>query len=178
MTKTEINLLPPLVKRERTRRLLGQRVARLYWWVVLVMMVTTVALGAAWIALQQTNRQLQAVVVQKPGPKGEVTTIRSLNQLLQAMQSRVVNSAPWGPAVTAVLAVVPPELQLTQLEAPAGKQQLLIGGTSANRAAVATLEQRLKKLAWVEKVEAPLTNLVLGREGTFSFTLQRKATAP
>lgn len=185
MIKAEINLLPPVVKRERFGRLVRHCLSRLYWWALLVTTVTTVALGVSWAVLQQTNRQLQAAAAQKPGQKDDVTMIRNLNQLLRAMQGRVTTSGPWGPAVTAVLAVVPPELaspagglQLTQLEVPVGKQQLLIDGTSANRAAVADLEQRLKGLAWVAKVEAPLTNLVVGREGTFSFTLQRKAVAP
>ncbi len=178
MIKAEINLLPPVVKRERFSRLVWHQLARLYWWVVLIVMAMTVALGASWAVLHQMNQRLQAAAAQ-PSEQAEGTTaVRGLNQLIRAMQSRVTSEAPWGPAVAAVLTVVPPELKLTDLTVAADKQQLVIEGTSANRAAVATLEERLKALDWVEKVEAPLTNLVLGREGAFSFTLQRKAGAP
>ncbi len=174
MTKAEINLLPPATKRERLTRLLGRRVSRLYWWVVLVVGVVAIALGGALGVLQQMNHQLQGVAAGVQRQADGVKTIRSLNQLFRAVQSRTTNSFAWGPAVAAVLAVVPPDVRLTQLEVTFGESSLVIEGTSTNRAAVAAFEQHLQGLNWVGKVEAPLTNLVLVGDGAFSFTVQRK----
>lgn len=177
MSKAEINLLPPIVKRERFSRLVQQQLSRLYWWVVVVTSVTTVALGISWFVLQQTNHRLQTAAGET-SQRTEGAAVRNLNQLVRAMHSRIAVREPWGRAVTDVLTVVVPELQLLQLEVPAGTQQLLVTGVSANRAAVADLEQRFKGLVWVEKVEAPLANLVLGGDGIFTFTLQRKTAGP
>lgn len=176
MTKTEINLLPPLIKRERRRSILGQRLSRLYWWLVLVVVVTGGALGISWVLLRQTTEQLRQTTAQKLEQKNEVGIIRSLNQFLSAMAQRTKSDRAWLPDVMVVLAAVPPEVHVRDLAVVAGSQQLVIEGTATNRAAVATLAERLHGLAWVEKVEAPLTNLVVGQDGSFSFTLQRKET--
>lgn len=178
MAKAEINLLPPAVKRERFSRLVRQRVSGLYWWVVLVLAATVVALTASWVVLKQTDQRLQVVAEQGRGTTDGTATTRSLNQLVRAMQSRVVGGRPWSPLVLAVLQAVPVELRMTRLEVVAASQSMVIEGTAASRVAVATFEQRLKGLTEVTKVEAPLTNLVVGREGTFSFTVQRKTTTP
>lgn len=179
MLKTEINLLPPLVKQERFNGLVRQRLSRLYWWVVLLVVVVVFLLGGSYAVLYQANRRLQASVTTAVGTLAETESTRQLNQLIRAIQSRVVTNAPWSPLVAAVLELIPPaEVRLTYLEVATGTQLLQIQGAATNRAVVAALEQQLKEVVGIEKVEAPLTNLVLGQGGAFSFMLHRKAVAP
>lgn len=177
MTKAEINLLPPIVKRERHRRLLGLRLSRLYWWFTLTLVVTVAALGIAWGVLWQTNQQLQQTAVNKLEQRHDTEVLRALNQLLGALQQRTSLDRPWFSEVVAVLKALPPELRVDKLAVAAGSEQLVIEGTTTSRAAVASFAERLKGLSWIEKVDAPLTNLVVGRDGSFSFTVQRKGGA-
>lgn len=175
--KEEINLLPPAVKSERWRRLIGRRLSRLYWWLMLVTAAVALALGVADGVLGQINQRLQ-MMARPPAENSVSAVVRSVNQLVLAMQQRVAGHQPWGLFIVVVLKQVPPEVTIRQLQVKAGTEQLVLEGTTTNRGAVATLEQRLRSLEAVEKVEAPLQNLALGREGVFSFTLQRKREQP
>lgn len=162
-------MLPYTLQRGRLRALYLARVR----WLVRGALVTVVLLcvGAGGILFFYYSLAREAARAAQPHPGREAQqTVREQNRLLTAIEARARDQILWSGRLADVLARVERPVTLHALEIDAAGS-LTVRGRAPASSAVVALQQALEQLAWVARVEAPLTNFAVGPEATFSLTL-------
>lgn len=173
--KEQINLLPPLAKRERVRRLyrgrlfyLGRRglLGLVILWVVMA--------GIGWLTWQR-HQELAAAMAAQNQNGGEVfQEVAHVNELMNVIEAWVAAHPAVTPFLDDIVRTLPAEVRLTVLALQAEGGGLVVKGVSPSRGAVLDMQRKLEGLPWVERVEAPLQNFAVDARGEFSFTLFRR----
>lgn len=172
--KEEINLLPPSAKRARLRRVssrhIGYLIRRLAAGLLLCLSALTGAYVIAWTELRHLTNQLgngegtEEKVVQQ---------VFEVNQIMQAIDTRIHEHIPWTPLARDVIELLPQEARLELLEVRADRDALKVEGVALARAAILDMQRKLETLSWVTRLEAPLQNFAAGERTEFSFVLFR-----
>jgi len=183
--KEEINLLPPVAKNARLRRLYGARWNSLYWAVAGSCLLMALVYAGIVYTHWTTDKELLAEVSPLSGSdQGISKQVTDINRLLVVAEKQARTNQPWTNHLQDIMLAAPPGVVLTSIKLrPANDKAgenpvLVISGTTASRPSVVDYERKLKSLAWVKQLEAPLTNLASGPEVTFTFTLIRQEQAP
>jgi hypothetical protein len=172
----EINLLPPLLRIQRSRRVYVGRVARLLFRVCLLLAVVVaiqaVGLGVFTSILREVESRAR---VNEASPLESVTRdVANANAVLAAFRQRVDTHVPWTGRLEDVFAALSAPVVITGLGAEADLQQLTVSGTSDSRSVVTTLREDLTQLPWVASVDVPLDNFTVSQEAEFTLHLTVK----
>lgn len=175
MAKTEINLLPLQVQRQRAYRALlrglGQFIRRVY----LSLGVLAVALALILAAVLS----IQDIVLDRDdestaGQPLEESAL-GINNLTTYMETRIKGYDVWSGRTAEVMRLLPAEVNLISIMMKKDSGRVEITGMADQRAAIKTFRDGLGALGWVIEVESPLQNFALGETAQWSFTLITKA---
>jgi len=177
--KNEINLLPITFQSFRFKRLLGQRLNRIYWAGLLGLLIANAAYLGSWLVVNQYEFH-PVIQLDKAGnttaDNNVIQQVQATNQLLQALHQRLSQHEPWTPLVTELLTNIPDGILISEL---AFKQAVLdnkpthalqVSGIGASRKVLADFETEIKSFSWIKQVDAPLHNLTITEQPTISFT--------
>jgi hypothetical protein len=170
----EINLLPPILQRKRTRRLYLARLMRLMHLVDLLLGMIIIAQVGALVVYNTILKDVTAGTAEGTLLARDVRReVNGLNELLTAFNERVDGYVGWTDQLEDTLALFsePVLVGMTADEA-AGSWQ--INGTSSSRSAVVALREKLEQLPWVTGVEVPLENFTVGTDAGFTLIVERK----
>lgn len=172
----EINLLPELIQRRRTRRLYLSRFGRFLNRIYLLLLVLIVVLVAILTVVESIKKSVVSGGVRLTSFHSDVADeVRYVNQVLWQFEERRAGYMTWSSQVMDVLIVAPEAVRLTGLEVSETKPMVLsISGVASSRSAMVAYQRKLEGLDWVEQVEAPLQNFALEPESDFSFSLRRR----
>lgn len=173
--KEEINLMSPEGKRARLRFLMRKRLTYLGRRAALIWVLLWVVLGSVFWLTRERQRVVAAQLSrQTETDLGIAAEAADVNELMGAVVRWVDEHPAWTPLLAEVVQATPDEVRLEVIAVQPAAAGVLVKGVSASRAAVVEMQQRLERLPWVEKVEAPLQNFAAGPQSEFSFTVFRK----
>lgn len=178
--KREINLLSPSARKNRMRRLYGDRFNRLFLVFFAGLVVILIVYGVSFYGLSyfgnMLNESLPSVESVVSAPENEVI---SINEEFELFGERVESLELWTDDIGDVFEAVPEGMTITevQLKEPLMEDEsgstLIIDGRSASRSSIVAFQRTLQDLDWVGRVEAPLKNYAGGEDAEFRFTLFR-----
>lgn len=175
MFEHEINLLPPNVIQVRTGQIYLRQAGRLVRFMIFLSGLLLLLLGGVYIVIWQMQILVSAERAGDHGRQAAITTGASrVNVQLAALQGWRAANAEWTPLVPQVLGAMPEGVQLTSLSHDQEKSLLEVKGTFSRREVLVKFQRRLEELAWVEKVESPLSNFQTGRAAQFSLLVNRR----
>lgn len=171
-TKEEINLLPPAAKRARVVMLYHKRASRLFIAAVLGVGIVLLTLGGTiFVQLYSKDIFSGQAADESQQADGIEQRVRSINQILEAVQSRIGDSRMWTERVEEIVKAAPEGISITALVAQGEPPAFKVEGRTSSRAAVVGYQRALEDLEWVQRVGAPLQNYAGGQLISFSLTL-------
>lgn len=173
--KDQINLLPPLAKRERMQRLFRRRLRYIARRGLLGLVVIWMTLaGVGWMTWQRHQEMAAAMAAQNQNGGEVFQEVAHVNELMNVIEAWVAAHPAVTPFLDDIVRTLPAEARLTVLALQAEGGGLVVKGVSPSRGAVLDMQRKLEGLPWVERVEAPLQNFAVDSRGEFSFTLFRR----
>jgi hypothetical protein len=169
----EINLLPPVLRLKRTRRVYTGRIERLFLRVCLLLSVLVIIQAVALAVFSSLLREVEArAQAGDSSPLESVSReVMSTNTLLAAFRKHAEEHVPWTDRLEDAFSAMSEPVVITELGVGEDLTKLTISGTSDSRSAVATLRRELAELPWVAGVEVPLENFTVSNETTFTLHL-------
>lgn len=175
MMEREINLLPPHVTQVRTARIYLSRLGRLTRFAIFLAIVLFAVIGMAYLVVWRTHQLIASEADHESERQVKVITqVQKVNAQLAAIAAWRTENVAWTPLVPEVLQVMPAGIELTSIGVTSAKQLLEVRGTFTRREILVAWQRRLEELAWVEKVESPLSNFQTGSNAQFSLLVFRK----
>lgn len=179
----EINLLP-FSRRRILHRLYIEESIGIFFRRLLVM--TSFVTAAAVLSLavivfstRLTSTEVDDTLAERVASyqnlRGEIAL---QNQALQEMKEAIEQKIEWSAFFQDTLEALPPGTVVREMSGDNAARRVSISGTAAARSSLIVLEDRLRALAWVAKVEAPHSNLLERVNPPFSFTLTLKENLP
>lgn len=173
--KDEINLLPPQVTAARTQRIFLGSISSLLTSVVVVAVLVVGAQVLAVVVNQELVKTIESHV------SGRVDAGKNIQQRIARVNSTIAlvdgayqNTATWTPQVAQALEQVPAGVFVKSMIIEQTFNRLQLQGSAADRVSVIVLENRLRALPWVAKLDAPLQNFAASPATNFIFTLYRR----
>lgn len=178
MSKGQINLLPPEIRRGLKMDLMVLALMKFMRAVLYSLVVMTVAGGgsAAWFWWQntkvdvgdkaETDNQLRAF-------QGIKREIEQKNKLIGNLEKIQAERIVWTGLISELLKEVPPGVGLYSISLDQGGDSPLveITGVADTRNTLVIFEQRLNGLPWVERVQSPRSNLLQAENPLFILVL-------
>lgn len=170
----EINLLPPQIIQVRVGRIYLRQAGRLVRFVIFLAGLLLLLLGGVYIVIWRMQILVAADrAADHDGQAAIATGAGKVNAQLGALQNWRAANAEWTPLAPQVLLAMPDGVQLTSVSVDREKSLLEVKGIFSRREVLVTFQRRLEELAWVEKVESPLSNFETGRATQFSLLVYR-----
>jgi Tfp pilus assembly protein PilN len=171
----EINLLPLPLRLKRRYRIYFERLRHLVRRVYLLLIVIVFAQAAMLVFFNATlSAAVEDTSEESTRSRAVQLEVEELNELLAAFSGRVDETAGWTAPLADVLALIPPQITITEISTAAAPSRLEIRGVSTARSAVVTLQEDLEQLPWVARVEVPLENFRVGPTADFNLTVERE----
>lgn len=173
--KTEINLLSPDAKRERTAHIHARRVMNIAIAIVSALVLVASSYGVALWALSNIFVSISDdAVVSGQKTQETIDSIRVNNAIIMAVDDRLRQESPSAQLISDIIGAVPPAISILKLEFKATSQTFLLTGKTTQGSAVVQYQRALEKLSWVDHVIAPLQNFAVSPEATVTFTIIRE----
>jgi hypothetical protein len=170
--KSEINLLAPDIKAQRSRLVRIHRIWAIIDALLLCMLLITGSVGAAWWSLRDVSASLdQRIVSEASEYEALLLRLREMNGLLAAVDSRIQQSPGHTVLIADMVRGVPKGIGITKMELIEGKEAFTITGKATQGSVVIQYQDFLEKLVWVDHVVAPIQNFARSPEATFTFTV-------
>lgn len=177
MHKAEINLLPPPALHTRHVRMYTDRIGKLQRLVLLMLLLMLASLAIIYAVYAVINIRLeQQLEAARANDTITIERINDTNRRLHAAQNWIRNAHTTSSLVPDILAAAPAGVVLNEISYDSELNVFTIRGTLNARSAVLAYQRVLEEVAWVERVEAPLSNFTTGADAEFTFTLYSKPT--
>jgi hypothetical protein len=172
MMKEDINLLPVYAQQLRIRLLYLSRLGSMLRWILLLLVLFSGALGAMWVGVRDVQRGVDRQLSSEGSEEVSVEQrVRDINQLLGSIHAYIRTHPALSLRIVDVVRLLPSDAGITAMRFDATTSSLQVEGISSARSDILEFQQALEGLAWVETVEAPLSNFATGTRGIFSFTI-------
>lgn len=177
----EINLLPPDRRRNLEREAFLRALQRMGRNVLLALLLVTVLGVGSLVAVKSIAAAEERA--QDFNVREQVEEFRNLrdaiavdNERLKLMLTQTEGRVLWSARLQELLDTLPPGVHVARLQGNDHPplRQLVFSGTAVTRNALIVLERRLQELAWVERVEAPVSNLINRTDAEYVFTVRIK----
>lgn len=132
----------------------------------------TLAIIIATTAMIAAEKYLQHrlnIIGKKEAPAEEIR-VENINAKMRQLAQTQDGYIKWSAVLKTLIALVPEGVKLNSLELDKNSGRLQMAGQANNRADYLNLENKLKDSIWVEKVNAPVANLL--RQDDLAFTLE------
>lgn len=175
-----LNLLPTIKKEELKFQFMRAKFFSLFIIIFTGLLVLVIFLIGAQIFL---NYQLSDIKEQvKDREKANETTtleelktgVNNLNKKIAALDKIQTEQIRWSEILVSLSREIPFDLRLIEVGIERSSKKVVIKGEARNRNAVLTLENNLKNSSIIDRVEAPLSNIITRENLTFGFTFYLK----
>ncbi len=138
---------------------------------VVVAMITVVMFGVK----EYLGQRMSAIVGQGAYSTDDVR-VESINKQMQQLSQIQGGYVKWSWILKEILTLVPERVKLNHLEFDKGAKQMTLSGVAETRNDYLQLETKLKESELLEKISAPVANLL--RPNDVTFTLEASLKLP